>query len=161
MFSKKKKKTTRKKLLCSFKLKSMLCFLKLHYSKNCEISSIIIIAKARYYFWTCQMFFQWYQLTHCISSSRCEEIAGLGESLDKLGDALSVALTSPQRPHHGGQDSLHNACEKLRAQSLATSTRRLRGGGGGSWRGSGCGLCRWRLLVWWRKHRLARLWRKE
>lgn len=70
-------------------------------------------------------------LTHCISSSRREEVAGLGKSLDKLSDALSIALASPQRAHHGGQDTLHDAREKLRAEGLSTSTGRLRGSSGG------------------------------
>lgn len=70
-------------------------------------------------------------LTHCISSSRCEEVAGLGKSLDKLGDALSVALASPQRAHHGGQDTLHDTSEKLGAERLSASTGRVRGSSGG------------------------------
>lgn len=60
------------------------------------------------------------RLTHSVSRALREKVAGLGQSLDELGDALSVALLGPQRAHHGGQHSLHDASEQLRAQRVST-----------------------------------------
>lgn len=79
-------------------------------------------------------------LTHGVPCAGCEDVAGLGEPLDELGDALSVALGRAQGTHHGGQDPLYNPSEQLRIQglSLGPSTvprGRVRGGPG--WRGGG------------------------
>lgn len=55
-------------------------------------------------------------LTNSISRARSEQVAGLGQSLDELGDALSTALLCPKRAHHGGQHSLHDPGEQFGTQ---------------------------------------------
>lgn len=77
-------------------------------------------------------------LTYSISRARTEQVAGLGQSLDKLCNTLSVALLCPERAHHGGQHSLYNASEQFRAQRVCTGIaagpeRGSTGGRGEGW----------------------------
>lgn len=62
------------------------------------------------------------KLTHSISRTRGEKVAGLGQSLDELCDALTVALLCTQRAHHGGEHSLHYTSEQFWAQGVSTCT---------------------------------------
>lgn len=103
-----------------------------------------------------------HSLTHSISSSRSEEIAGLRKSLNELGNALSVTLTSSQRTHHGGQHALHDACEQLRAQRLPSPAGRMRRVQRRRWWARWSRGNRRRLLArGWRKHRLIGLKGKQ
>lgn len=86
------------------------------------------------------------KLTHSISRARGEKVARLGQSLDELCYALTIALLCTQRAHHGGKHSLHDTGEQLWAQSVSTCTS-----AGMAW-GRTCGLRRYwgaQATDWW------------